>query len=462
MAQLRAKRIGYFGKVPPTGDFVSRNLDSAVKEGFDRWLGQGLDKSRAQLKDGWLSSFLTAPVWRFLLDRQMGGGKLVAGIMMPSVDKVGRYFPFSLLIELENAPVDSGFLAVCDQLLGQFEDLLLSALAEDFDLGYFDYQVGMAARKLVGKDLADGTLSVSRFDELRELDRQLHRLQPSGGSIWWTDGAEHRKADFLIHEAMPVSGAFASMLRDPDAFRDLETIWGQARGLGLSQSDNLSVDFSGSLKGLKFHLISHNGKDQPANTAFASQSTGGDALILSDGRFGTLWSAMVSRCLMSAVPRAWDSGENSLNSAELQRIAGFLSEKLLLAQQSNLTPQLSFASIAANGRRQISIFVSGDYACFHKGVQGVTRVFGAHAPPDGPTIRQEPHGWFRSVALTLAPGDRVLIGSSIFGFPAIASDIITALDQATVGAAAKTAWQNAVIRGLSGNIALAVLESAEN
>lgn len=459
---LRAKRIGYFGKVPPTGDFVSRNLDSAVKEGFDRWLGQSLDKSRAQLKDGWLNSFLTAPVWRFLLDRQMGGGKLVAGIMMPSVDKVGRYFPFSLLIELENAPVDSVFLAACDQLLGQFEDLLLSALSEDFDLDYFDYQVGMAARKFVGKDLADGTLTVSRFDELRELDRQMQRLQPSGGSVWWTDGSEHRKADILIHDSMPVSGAFAAMLRDPDAFRDLETVWDQARGLGLSQSDNLSVDFSGNLMGLKFHLISHNGKDQPANTAFASQSTEGDALILSDGRFGTVWSAMVSRCLMSAMPQARDRKGNTLNSAELQRIANFLSEKLLLAQQTNLTPPLSFASIAASGRQEISIFVSGDYICFHKRAQIVTRVFGAYAPSDGPTIRQEPDGWFRSLELALEPGDRVLIGSSIFGFPAITADIVTAMDQPTVGAAAKTAWQNAVIRGLSGNIALAVLEAAES
>ena len=461
MQMLRVRRVGYFGKVPPAGDFVSRNLDSVVKDGFDRWLGQSLDKSRAQLKENWLSSFLTAPVWRFLLDRQLGGGKLVAGIMMPSVDKVGRYFPFSLLIELESMSVDSAFLTACDQLLAQFEDLLLSALAEDFDLDYFDYQIGMAARKLAGKDFSPEPFAAKRFDELRELDRQLGRFQPSGGSVWWTDGAEHRRADLLIHEAMPVSGAFASMLRDPDAFRDLEAVWDHARGLGLSQSDNLSVDFSGSLSGLKFHLISHNGKDQPANTAHAGQSAEGDALILSDGRFGTVWSAMVSRCLAAAVPRAFDSAVNTLKSEELQRIAGFLSEKLLTAQQSTLTPPLSFVFIAA-ATQKVSIPFSGDYVCFHKRGQTVERVFGAHAPPDGPTIRQEPHGWFRGVTLDLAPGDRLLVGSSIFGFPAIADDIAAALDMATLDAAAKTAWQNAVISGLSGNIALAVLEAAEN
>ena len=462
MEHLRVKRVGYFGKVPPTGDFISRNLDSAVKEGFDRWLGQGLEKSRQQLKENWLSSFLTAPVWRFLLDRQLEGGKLVAGIMMPSVDKVGRYFPFSLLVELESAPVDSALLAAADQLLTQFEDLLLSALAEDFDLDYFDYQVGMAARKLMGKDFAAEPLAVKKFDEMRELGRHLHRLQPSGGSVWWTDGAEHRRADLLVHETMPAGGAFASMLRDPDAFRDLEAIWDHARGLGLSQSDNLSVDFSGGLPGLTFHLISHNGTDQPANTAYAGQSAEMNTIILSDGRFGTIWSAMVSRCLMSAVPRAWGNAEDTLKTGELQRIASFLSEKLLPAQQSNLTPPLSFASIAVSGGQEITLFVSGDYVCFHKRAEDVSRVFGAHAPPDGPTIRQEPDGWFRSVKLTLAPGDRMLIGSSIFDFPAISADIASAMSQPTVGAVAKLAWQNAAIRGLSGNIALAVLEAAES
>ena len=456
---LKIKRVGYFGKVPPTGDFVSRNLDSAVKEGFDRWLGQGLDKSREQLKENWLGSFLTAPVWRFVLDRQLDGGKFVAGIMMPSVDKVGRYFPFSILVELENATLDGGLLAACDQLLEQFEDLLLSALAEDFDLDYFDYQVGMAARRLVGKDLADARPLASRFDEMRELDRHLHRLTASGGSVWWTDGAERRKADLLIYETMPVSAAFASLLRDPDAFHDLELIWDQARGLGLSQSDNLSVDYTGSLSDLSFHLISHHGKDQPANTAYASHAPEKNTLILSDGRFGTIWSPMVSRCLMTGVPRAWNSESKTFNVSELQRLASYLTEKMLMAQRSNLTPQLSFACIAATAKHEISIFVSGDYTCFHKHAHGVTRAFGACAPPDGPTIRQEAGGHFRSVVLALAPGDRVLVGNAVFDFPAIADDITAAMDLASVEKTAKSAWQNAAIRGLSGNIALAVLEA---
>ncbi len=107
---------------------------------------------------------------------------------------------------------------------------------------------------------------------------------------------------------------------------------------------------------------------------------------------------------------------------------------------------------------RISIFVSGDYVCFHKRGDVVERVFGAHSPADGPTIFQGPHGWFRGVKLTLAPSERILVGSSIFGFPAISADIAAALEQPSASAAAKTAWQNAVIRGLSGNIALAVLD----
>jgi hypothetical protein len=282
-------------------------------------------------------------------------------------------------------------------------------------------------------------------------------MQPSGGSVWWTDGAEHRQADLLIYESMPGSGVFASLLRDPDVYRDLETIWDQARDIGLSQSDNLPVDFSGHMPGLTFHLVSNHGKDQPTNTAHAGYSPELRALFLSDGRFGTDWSAMVSRCLKSAVPRAWDSKAKTLNSGELQRIAGFLSGKLLSAGQSILAPPLSFASIAAAGNREITIAVSGGYVCFHKFPGGMARVFGTHLPAEGPTIRQDSSGHVRSVTLALEPGDRVLIGNAIFDFPGTADDIKTAIELPTAEMAANAAWQNAAIRGLSGNIALAVI-----
>ena len=46
--------------------------------------------------DVWLEAFLEAPVWRFVLPPGLCGARAAIGLIMPSVDKVGRYFPLTL------------------------------------------------------------------------------------------------------------------------------------------------------------------------------------------------------------------------------------------------------------------------------------------------------------------------------------------------------------------------------
>ena len=45
--------------------------------------------------EAWLPAFLEAPVWRFVLPPGMGGAQAVVGLMLPSVDRAGRYFPLT-------------------------------------------------------------------------------------------------------------------------------------------------------------------------------------------------------------------------------------------------------------------------------------------------------------------------------------------------------------------------------
>jgi len=50
--------------------------------------------------EDWLDSYLTAPIWRFLLSSGVCGQMPMLGVMMPSVDRVGRYFPLTVVVEL--------------------------------------------------------------------------------------------------------------------------------------------------------------------------------------------------------------------------------------------------------------------------------------------------------------------------------------------------------------------------
>src|SRR5262245_9131785 len=91
-----AGSTGFHGKVPARGDFVTRNLPHSFVAPWDDWLQAGLAASREHLGEGWLPVYLESPVWRFVLDAGVCGPESWAGVLMPSVDRVGRYFPLTI------------------------------------------------------------------------------------------------------------------------------------------------------------------------------------------------------------------------------------------------------------------------------------------------------------------------------------------------------------------------------
>jgi type VI secretion system protein ImpM len=466
MAGFKVKRVGYFGKMPKAGDFVSRNVDAPVKDGFDRWLQASISESRAQMKDSWTSAFLTAPIWRFLLHKQFNDSKSVLGVMIPSVDKVGRYFPLAVLIELSNLELDRNTLAAADKMLNEFEDLLMGALSEEFDQDYFDYQVGVAARKYVDKPAPtfdDGASGFQGFDAAAQ-DGAL--LRNHEGSIWWTEGSDHRQADLLLYPGMPASAAFASFLRDPSHFRELEMAWDVARDLGPSQTDNPPVDFPDAAPSVAFHLISHAGRSELPNTSATVYSGQSQSLFVSDGRFGTGYFAMASRLLGKVIPPSLTSEALSEQTkskpengdGELEKIEAFLSAKFPNTPRSILGTPFSFACAYLDNPHAIRLIVAGNYLCLHKSRSGVRRVFDALHVSEDATIRQDEAGFCKSVVLQAQTGDRLLICSPLFDTPYLTGDIYEALAARTIGEVAKSAWQNATIKGLSGNVALAAIE----
>ena len=136
-----AALAGWYGKLPALGDFASRRLPSLFIEPWDRWLATGLSAWR-YADPGWLEAFLAAPTWRFALGtglpfRESPG---YAGVLMPSVDRVGRYFPLTVV-----RPRGSGEANVPRQWLQAVEQVSLAALDDDWNAERFDAELGLLA-----------------------------------------------------------------------------------------------------------------------------------------------------------------------------------------------------------------------------------------------------------------------------------------------------------------------------
>ncbi len=121
-------RVGLFGKLPDRGDFVRRDLPNSFVDAWDTWLQNGMAASRAALGEGWLDAWLCAPVWRFALPAGMFGPDGWAGVLMPSVDRAGRYFPLTLAAAVPSGVPAPAMLAT--GWIAAVESVALSALNE--------------------------------------------------------------------------------------------------------------------------------------------------------------------------------------------------------------------------------------------------------------------------------------------------------------------------------------------
>jgi type VI secretion system protein ImpM len=120
--------VGVYGKLPAHGDFIQRNLPPDFINHWDEWLQHFIAGSREQMAENWLDIYLTSPIWRFVLSPGVVDRNCWSGIMMPSVDRVGRYFPLSIACRLSGMINPLEFLARQVKWFEDIEELALGAL----------------------------------------------------------------------------------------------------------------------------------------------------------------------------------------------------------------------------------------------------------------------------------------------------------------------------------------------
>lgn len=216
---------GLFGKLPAHGDFIYRDLPTRFINVWDQWLQGYVGSAQEQLGEAWLDVYLTSPIWRFAFSEGVIDENSWAGIFLPSVDRVGRYFPFSIATRLpaQTNPVEficsrpNWYQAMEEAALRALEgQVQIDALVEELNdsnpmkkdvytrVASLESPSRMVV-KMPGQDYLPSTVLPSMLDACL-----LQAL--SSYSVWTTSGSERIDPCTFVSKGLPQLSGIAAML----------------------------------------------------------------------------------------------------------------------------------------------------------------------------------------------------------------------------------------------------------
>lgn len=233
---------GWYGKLPSLGDFASRRLSHELIEAWDAWLAEEIGSLRQQWPDDWLQGYLQSPTWRFVLSAGTLGTAQpwpMAGILMPSVDRVGRYFPLTIIAPLGSLPHSHEQAESLLNWLHAMDDLAADAMEEDWPIEALDQALAQQPAPIWSEDepplahalahLASGEarlvalpLPDTRNAMAEGLGRALWHWGLDGllarslspGLVWWwaepSDPAQPRQT--LLSRGLPSGADFEALM----------------------------------------------------------------------------------------------------------------------------------------------------------------------------------------------------------------------------------------------------------
>ena len=219
------RMTGIYGKLPLHGDFVYRNLPPSLIEVWDEWLQGFVAGSREQLGDSWLDIYLTSPIWRFSLSEGVLDSNAWLGVMLPSVDRVGRYFPISILTKVPGNANLFEYSELQKSWYEGVEELLFHALDGELDIDELLEEIlkvpmadSTAYKKVSRLPIQSSTVVKLEFEE-QSANLTLPYLLDSfltsslrSYSTWTTLGSERVEPCVCITQNLPKIGGIAAMI----------------------------------------------------------------------------------------------------------------------------------------------------------------------------------------------------------------------------------------------------------
>jgi type VI secretion system protein ImpM len=214
---------GFYGKLPAKGDFVTRRLPPDFVGAWDAWLQDGLTASRERLGESWLDAYLIAPVWRFVLPAGLLDPRVVAGILMPSIDRAGRYFPLTVAAMVAGPVSPVSLAAAAENWFTAAEELAIMALEDGLDFDRFDQEVaalGLPALQPAATSLRRSPelwmvpvgAGTSVASAMTQIAGEVLGEALGACSVWWTSGSGRVAPSLVVRQGMPAAAEFPALM----------------------------------------------------------------------------------------------------------------------------------------------------------------------------------------------------------------------------------------------------------
>lgn len=217
--------FGYFGKLPTFGDFIHQVLPQDFTNGFHEWLQFSMASARESLGDEFLTYYLNCPSWKFIMSPGVCGMQAVAGVTIPSVDKVGRYFNFTLATVLPAGSNPISYVLANREGFKSMELLALDILESDYSAHEVEVKVREAAQQFNRKEqFADKVETNPDFlqvtidrplpfaDQASSLLNHLVQEKLGGFSAWWYGQEGQTLSNMVVCRGMPAEEVYLQLL----------------------------------------------------------------------------------------------------------------------------------------------------------------------------------------------------------------------------------------------------------
>lgn len=212
---------GFFGKLPAHGDFIRRGLPQGFVDPWDRWMQERMLAARSAAGETWDGLYLHAPIWRFTLSAGVCGAAPALGVLMASVDRVGRQFPLTLAAQAPGGQGAAALHLAAREAHHSLEEIALDALEDGADRESLEAALERAPPPPAAPAQTGGALSHRASPEraFAGIADEWLRAKLAAPCVFSSLVGEEERCFFS--DGLPGAAAFAAMI-DPAA-----SFWGE-------------------------------------------------------------------------------------------------------------------------------------------------------------------------------------------------------------------------------------------